>query len=82
MKSILHEAMISCNHDTGPWEQPQGLSIGKDYLAGSPVRQKHLEIAVKWISSNRIEKHMPGARSAPAFRPVHPRVRSADPLPE
>lgn len=32
--------------------------IGKDYLKGSPIRQKYLETAIKWISKDKIEKHM------------------------
>lgn len=32
--------------------------IGSDYLKGSPIRQKYLETAIKWISRGEIEKYM------------------------
>lgn len=34
------------------------FKIGKDYLSGSPIRQKYLETAIKWISNDRIEDYM------------------------
>lgn len=32
--------------------------IGKDYLTGSPIRQKYLETAIKWISKSNIAEYM------------------------
>ncbi|MCY4610655.1 MAG: DUF262 domain-containing protein [Gammaproteobacteria bacterium] len=32
--------------------------IGQDYLKGSPIRQKFLETAIKWISNGNIEDYM------------------------
>jgi hypothetical protein len=32
--------------------------IGKDYLAGSPIRQEYLETAIDWLSNGEIEKYM------------------------
>ncbi len=32
--------------------------IGKHYLTGSPIRQKYLETAIKWISEGEIEEYM------------------------
>ena len=32
--------------------------IGQDYVKGSPIRQKYLETAIKWINGGKIEEYM------------------------
>ena len=33
-------------------------NIGKDFVAGSPIRQDYLETAIRWISEDKIEGYM------------------------
>ena len=40
--------------------------VGKDYLAGSHIRQDYLETAIKWISGNKIEAYMSTHQHDPA----------------
>lgn len=33
-------------------------SLGKDYMAGTPIRQEYLETTIKWLSEDKIEQYM------------------------
>jgi hypothetical protein len=53
---------------TGPWLADAKLKfsktncaaylLGKDYVAGSPIRQEYLETAIDWIAGGKIEEYM------------------------